>query len=116
MTLSLSRTVLFLLAGTALTILHLVGLLLVVAIGSNYALFFDSSNSVASPQEQRLTLISLVTANLTIVGSFGMLALSSVPVLTILGVTVGLGTMLALLFSAILAQPAATLPPVKSPS
>lgn len=105
-----------LLAGTALTILHLVGLLLVVAIGSNYALFFDSSNSVASAQEQRLTLISLVTANLTIVGSFGMLALSSVPVLTILGVTVGLGTMLALLFSAILAQPAATLPPVKSPS
>lgn len=103
-----------LLAGTALTILHLVGLLLVVAIGSNYALFFDSNNASASPLEQRQTLISLVTANLTIVGSFGMLALSSVPVLTILGVTVGLGTMLALLFSAILAQPAATLPPVKS--
>ena len=105
-----------LLAGTALTILHLVGLLLVVAIGSNYALFFDSSNAAASPQEQRLTLISLVTANLTIVGSFGMLALSSVPVLTILGVTVGLGTMLALLFSAVLASPAQTNTPVKSPS
>lgn len=101
-----------LLAGTALTILHLVGLLLVVAIGSNYALFFDSSNAAASPQEQRLTLISLVTANLTIVGSFGMLALSSVPVLTILGVTVGLGTMLALLFSAVLASPTPS-PPVK---
>lgn len=101
-----------LLAGTALTILHLVGLLLVVAIGSNYALFFDSSNAAASPQEQRLTLISLVTANLTIVGSFGMLALSSVPVLTILGVTVGLGTMLALLFSAVLASPTQS-PPVK---
>ncbi|MCZ8251440.1 MAG: MMPL family transporter [Hylemonella sp.] len=105
-----------LLAGTALTILHLVGLLLVVAIGSNYALFFDSSNTAASPQQHRLTLISLVTANLTIVGSFGMLALSSVPVLTILGVTVGLGTMLALLFSAILAQGAISRPPVKLPS
>lgn len=105
-----------LLAGTALTILHLVGLLLVVAIGSNYALFFDSSKAAASPLEQRQTLISLVTANLTIVGSFGMLALSSVPVLTILGVTVGLGTMLALLFSAVLASPSTQTAPVKSPS
>ncbi len=105
-----------LLAGTALTILHLVGLLLVVAIGSNYALFFDSSNAAASPLEQRQTLISLVTANLTIAGSFGMLALSSVPVLTILGVTVGLGTMLALLFSAVLASPSPQTAPVKSPS
>lgn len=112
----LGVTGVLLLAGTALTILHLVGLLLVIAIGSNYALFFDSSNTAASPQEHRLTLISLVTANLTIVGSFGMLALSSVPVLTILGVTVGLGTMLALLFSAVLAQPATSLPPVKSPA
>jgi predicted exporter len=111
----LGVTGVLLLAGTALTILHLVGLLLVIAIGSNYALFFDSCNAAASPQEHRLTLISLVTANLTIVGSFGMLALSSVPVLTILGVTVGLGTMLALLFSAVLAGPTTTTP-VKSPS
>ncbi len=96
-----------LLGGTSLTILHLVGLLLVVAIGSNYALFFDSVNTGASAQEQRQTSISLVTANLTIVGSFGMLALSSVPVLAILGITVGLGTVLALLFSAVLARPAA---------
>lgn len=93
------------LGGTPLTILHLVGLLLVVAIGSNYALFFDSTNAAASAQEQRQTTISLVTANLTIVGSFGMLALSSVPVLAILGTTVGLGTVLALLFSAVLARP-----------
>ena len=96
-----------LLGGTSLTILHLVGLLLVVAIGSNYALFFDSVNTGASAQEQRQTSISLVTANLTIVGSFGMLALSSVPVLAIMGITVGLGTVLALLFSAVLARPAA---------
>lgn len=93
------------LGGTSLTILHLVGLLLVVAIGSNYALFFDSVNTGASSQEQRQTSISLVTANLTIVGSFGMLALSSVPVLAILGTTVGLGTVLALVFSAVLARP-----------
>jgi predicted exporter len=95
-----------LLGGTSLTILHLVGLLLVVAIGSNYALFFDSANTGGNAQDQRRTIVSLVTANLTIVGSFGMLALSSVPVLAILGTTVGLGTVLALLFSAALARPA----------
>jgi predicted exporter len=95
-----------LLGGTSLTILHLVGLLLVVAIGSNYALFFDSANTGGNTQDQRRTIVSLVTANLTIVGSFGMLALSSVPVLAILGTTVGLGTVLALLFSAALARPA----------
>lgn len=94
-----------LLGGTSLTILHLVGLLLVVAIGSNYALFFDSANTGGNAQDQRRTIVSLVTANLTIVGSFGMLALSSVPVLAILGTTVGLGTVLALLFSAALARP-----------
>ncbi len=108
-----------LLGGTSLTILHLVGLLLVVAIGSNYALFFDNANTGSSAPEQRQTSISLVTANLTIVGSFGMLALSSVPVLAILGITVGLGTVLALLFSAILAPPQASLPqaaPVESPA
>lgn len=96
-----------LLAGTSLTILHLVGLLLVVAIGSNYALFFDSANTGSTAQEQRQTSISLVTANLTTVGSFGMLALSSVPVLAILGTTVGLGAVLALVFSAVLAKPSA---------
>lgn len=94
-----------LLGGTSLTILHLVGLLLVVAIGSNYALFFDNANTGSSAREQRRTSISLATANLTIVGSFGMLALSSVPVLAILGITVGLGTVLALVFSAVLARP-----------
>jgi predicted exporter len=31
----------FALAGTRLTILHLIGMLLIVAVGSNYALFFD---------------------------------------------------------------------------
>jgi predicted exporter len=94
-----------LLGGTSLTILHMVGLLLVVAIGSNYALFFDSANTGHSALEQRQTTLSLVTANLTIVASFGMLALSSVPVLAILGTTVGLGTVLALVFSAVLARP-----------
>lgn len=102
----LGVTAVLLLGGTQLTILHLVGLLLVVALGSNYALFFDSASTDSTPQAQRQTSVSLVVANLTTVGSFGMLALSSVPVLAILGTTVGLGALLALVFSAVLARPA----------
>lgn len=92
------------LGGTPLTLLHLVGLLLVVAIGSNYALFFDKPEDASAARQQRQTSVSLVAANLTTVGTFGMLALSSVPVLSILGTTVGLGALLSLLFAAVLAQ------------
>ncbi|MDA8093102.1 MAG: MMPL family transporter [Betaproteobacteria bacterium] len=93
---------LILLSGTELTILHLVGLLLVVAIGSNYALFFERLNRAGSPAEYRQTQVSLVVANLTTVGSFGILGFSSIPVLSAVGITVSLGAFLSLVFSAIL--------------
>ena len=106
------------LRGAALGILHLVGLLLVVAIGSNYALFFDqlrhgvgrsigasdtgasgtgTSDSGASDSD---TLASLALANLTIVISFALLALSSIPALYAIGQVVAPGTLLSLLLSA----------------
>ncbi|SAK71392.1 exporter-like protein [Caballeronia catudaia] len=91
------------LAGKSLTILHLIGMLLIVAVGSNYALFFNyrahADDNAISPQ----TLVSLVIANLATVLGFGLLALSSVPMLKTFGLTVGPGAILALLFSAILA-------------
>jgi len=90
-------------AGKSLTILHLIGMLLIVAVGSNYALFFNyrahAEDNAISPQ----TLVSLVIANLATVLGFGLLALSSVPMLKTFGLTVGPGAILALLFSAILA-------------
>ncbi|WP_310447174.1 MMPL family transporter [Thiobacillus sp.] len=100
------------LAGQQLTILHLVGMLLVVAVGSNYALFFDqgsfdqgrvdqgSVNGGIAPR----TLASLLLATTTTVAGFGILAFSSVPVLSAIGATVGPGAILALVFSAILAR------------
>jgi len=97
-------TAVLLASGTQLTILHLVGLLLVVAVGSNYALFFDSAAQPASAADRRQTQISLVVANLTTVGSFGLLGLSKVPVLSAIGTTVGPGAFLALVFAAILAR------------
>jgi predicted exporter len=90
------------LAGRQLTILHLVGMLLVVAVGSNYALFFDRA-SATGPISPR-TLASLLLAATTTVCGFGLLAFSSVPVLNAIGTTVGPGAILALLFSAILAR------------
>lgn len=91
-------------SGTQLTILHLIGLLLVVAVGSNYALFFDRNSQPASQVDQRQLLVSLIIANLTTVGSFGLLGLSRVPVLSAIGITVGPGAFMALVFSAILSQ------------
>ncbi|PMY01584.1 hypothetical protein, partial [Pseudomonas sp. GW460-13] len=52
-------------------------------------------------------LVSLLLANLTTVAAFGLLALSSLPLLKAFGLTVGPGAVLALWFSAILARPAA---------
>lgn len=93
---------LLLLGGHQLTILHLVGLLLVVAVGLNYALFFDGELMDRPDPERRQTQTSLVVANLATVGSFGLLGLSSVPVLSAIGSTVGIGAFLALIFSAVL--------------
>ena len=90
------------LAGQQLTILHLVGMLLVVAIGSNYALFFDQG-AVEGSLSPRVLASILVAVGTTVAG-FGILAFSTVPVLSAVGCTVGPGAMLALAFSAILTR------------
>ena len=86
--------------GQSLTILHLVGLLLIVAVGSNYALFFSSGQGEITPR----TLASLLFANLTTVAGFGILGFSQVPVLQAIGLTVGPGAILALCFAAVWAR------------
>jgi len=81
-----------------LGILHLVGLLLVVAVGSNYALFFDQLREAGQADED--TLASLLLANLTTVVSFGLIAVSEIPSLSAIGRVVAPGALLALLLSA----------------
>jgi predicted exporter len=88
--------------GTALTLLHLVGLLLVVAIGSNYALFFERLRETRAGSPR--TLASLALANATAVASFGILAVSAIPVLHAIGLTVAVGTAAALVFAAMLSS------------
>ena len=98
------------LAGTRLTLLHLVGLLLIVAVGTNYALFVDQSFGPASAltpgalarglsSTQAAALASLALANVSTMIGFGILAWSQVPVLHAVGATVGPGALLALLLA-----------------
>ena len=98
----LATTGVLALSGYSLSIFHLVGLLLVVAIGSNYSLFFD--RQAPSGSDRSRTIVSLLLANVTTVIGFGLLSFSKVPVLHDIGVTVGMGTVMALVFSAILSR------------
>jgi len=86
----------------SLTLFHLVGLLLVVAVGSNYSLFFDAQSLPREDRER--TVVSLLFAGTTTVIAFGVLAFSRVAVLHAIGTTVGLGAILALVASAALAR------------
>jgi predicted exporter len=97
--------------GQQLIILHLVGLLLVVAVGSNYALFFDRADHppLAEPKPidrtiSPRTLASMLFANLTTVAGFGLLSFSNLSILQAMGVTVAPGVILALIYSAIFAR------------
>lgn len=88
------------LGGAKLSIFHLVGLLLVVAVGSNYSLFFD--RQAALGQDRERIMASLLFANVSTVIGFGLLSFSKVPVLNAIGSTVGIGAILSLVFAAIL--------------
>ena len=93
--------------GKPMNLLHLIGLLLVVAIGSNYALFFDQlrhqqdaqAGGNAAPIDND-TLASLALANLTAVISFCLLAFSNIPPLFAIGQVVAPGILLSLVLSA----------------
>jgi predicted exporter len=96
--------------GYELGILHVVGMLLIIAVGSNYALFFDRRDTQAPPTSASLTIASIAVANAATVLAFGVLASSRVTVLADLGSTVAPGALLALLFSAMLSRGPTGLP------
>jgi len=83
------------LVGLQLNLLNVIGLLLVFAVGSNYALFFSSSQSDT-------TLASLLLATITTVTGYGILVFSQIPILQTIGITVGSGVILAFVFSALM--------------
>jgi predicted exporter len=91
--------------GDRLNIFHVVALLLVIGVGSNYTLFFERRNMAnASPER---TATSLLFCNLSTVIGFGVIGFASTPVLSAIGSTVAIGAFLSLVFAAILTTTAA---------
>jgi predicted exporter len=82
-----------------LSIFNLMGLLLTVAVGSNYCIFFEHQDW-ADPNAERM-VASLALANLCTVIGFGILSFARLPVLHGIGTTVAIGAFLSLIFSAI---------------
>jgi predicted exporter len=76
-------------AGIPLSLFHLVSLTLAAGLGLHYALFFERRTGDAAEDLRTLhaTLVCVASALLV----FGVLALSSVPVLRAIGLTVALG-------------------------
>jgi predicted exporter len=93
----ISTTAVVTLGSQKLSIFNLVGLLLIVAVGSNYALFFERWSG--DDEHGGRTIASLVLANLCTVVGFGVLALSRLPVLHDIGKTVAIGAFLSLFFA-----------------
>jgi predicted exporter len=94
------------LGGGKLSIFMVVGFLLIVAVGSNYCLFFERRERDARMQER--SVASVVLANLCTVAAYGLMSLSRVPVLHDIGKTVAIGTFLSLFFAASLGARRAT--------
>ena len=89
-----------LIGNGVLSVFNLFGLLLVVAVGSNYCLFFERQEP-GDPARERM-VASLLLANLCTVIGFGILSFSRFPVLHGIGSTVAIGAVLCLVFGAIL--------------
>ena len=86
--------------GGKLSIFMVVGFLLIVAVGSNYCLFFERPYHDADVHSR--SVASIVLANLCTVSAYGLMAISGIPVLHDIGMTVAIGTFLSLFFAAVL--------------
>jgi predicted exporter len=84
--------------GQSLSLFHLVALLLVVGLGLDYGLFFNSTFAHAG--DRRRTALSLLICSSTTILVFGVLALSRIPVLSAIGITVALGSVFCLILAA----------------
>jgi len=77
------------LVQSGLTIIHLVALLLVMGLGLDYALFLSRKESA---QEQGATRHAVLACAITTTLTFSILAVSSIPVLSFLGLTIAVGS------------------------
>ena len=90
-------------AGVALGLFHLVALVLAAGLGLDYALFFE--HAAAEPAEQRRTLHAVLVCAASTLMVFALLALSSLPVLRAIGLTVTLGVVLNFALALLVTRP-----------
>ena len=83
--------------GSPLNIFHAIGLALVLSMGVDYGIFVVEGRG--SRTDAARSLVSVLTATVTTILSFGMLAISSNPALRSLGGTIALGMTLAFVLS-----------------
>lgn len=101
----ITAAIVLLVAGR-LTLFHLVALLLVVGVGSNYALFFGTL--VADAAERAATRLSVLLCAASTLIAFALLATSATPVLHMIGLTVAAGVVVSFVTSLVLASPPAS--------
>jgi len=87
-------------AGVPINLFHVLALLLVMGMGSDYTIFLRESRSAEAP-----ALLAVVLATLTAVLSFGLLGFSSTPFLRAIGLVQALGVSFAVIL-ALLLRPA----------
>ena len=97
---ALGVTALLVASGSALTLFHMVSLLLVIGLGLDYTLFFNRLND--HDDEWDCTFRALWICCVTTLLVFGILLLSHTPPLRAIGITVALGAPLCLALGAVL--------------
>ncbi len=90
-------------AGVALSLFHLIALVLAAGLGLDYALFFE--HAADDPGEQRRTLHAVLVCSASTLMVFALLALSSLPVLRAIGLTVTLGVIANFVLALMLTRP-----------
>lgn len=91
-------------AGVSMTLFHLIALILAAGLGLDYALFFEHASDDA--MDQRRTLHALLVCSASTLMVFVLLALSSLPVLRAIGLTVSLGVVSNFVLALLLTRPA----------
>jgi predicted exporter len=94
--------------GISLNLFHLIALVLAAGLGVDYALFFEAVED--DPAEQRRTLHAVIVCSLSTLLVFAALAVSSLPVLRAIGVTVTLGIVSNFVLALLLTRPATGAP------
>lgn len=89
--------------GITLSLFHLIALVLAAGLGLDYALFFE--HAADDPAEQRRTLHAVLVCSLSTLLVFAMLALSSLPVLRAIGITVAVGVVANFVLALLLTRP-----------